>query len=82
MELVVERTLGMQIPKVESKALMLALGLVNHFFFGVGVIIAGILNKDNVDVLIGILQLCVPYLGWVWAVFWGMLMIFSWIKNR
>jgi hypothetical protein len=41
----------------------------------VGVIIAGVVNEDMPDVVVGLLQLVVPFVGWIVAVFWGVLMI-------
>jgi hypothetical protein len=41
----------------------------------VGVIIAGVVNEDMPDVVVGLLQLFVPFVGWIVAVFWGVLMI-------
>ncbi len=42
---------------------------------GVGVIIAGVVEEKTADIVIGILQLLVPFLGWLWAVIWGILMM-------
>lgn len=53
----------------------LVLGIINLFLFGIGVIIAGALEGDLADVVIGVLQLCIPFVGWAWAIFWGILMI-------
>mmetsp|Transcript_5915 Transcript_5915/g.15128 ORF Transcript_5915/g.15128 Transcript_5915/m.15128 type:complete len:83 (+) Transcript_5915:91-339(+) len=71
---VVSRTKEAKTPTLD-KTLQVILGILNCFLFGVGVIIAGILNNDLPDVVIGILQLVIPFVGWVWAVIWGVLMV-------
>ena len=62
-------------PKVEERGLEIALGITNCIFFGVGTIIAGLLANSLSDVLIGIGQLCLPFVGWIWSVVWGVLMV-------
>ena len=69
------RTREMKVPIVSSSMAQVLLGVVNCLFFGFGVIIAGIMNNSLPDVVIGLLQLFVPVLGWMWAIFWGVLMI-------
>lgn len=51
----------------------LVLGIVG--LGGVGTIIAGVIGKENVarDVIVGILQLVIPVLGWIWGLIWGIL---------
>ncbi|KAH9255274.1 hypothetical protein BASA81_006714 [Batrachochytrium salamandrivorans] len=71
---------GWEIPVVSPGWLQLLLGVLNCFLFGVGVIIAGALNNSLVDVVIGILQLCIPFVGWIWAVLWGVLMVLKAVK--
>jgi hypothetical protein len=53
----------------------LVLGIINLFLFGIGVIIAGAIEGDVADIIIGLLQLCIPFVGWIWAIIWGILMI-------
>lgn len=54
----------------------LVCGILNLFFFGVGTIIAAILDDLNVaNLIIGILQLVLPFVGWIWSIIWGVLMI-------
>lgn len=42
---------------------------------GVGTIIAGVIDGKNVvrDVVNGILQLVIPFVGWLWGLIWGIL---------
>ncbi len=51
----------------------LVLGIIG--LGGVGTIIAGVVSKENVtrDVIIGIVQVIVPILGWIWGLVWGIL---------
>ncbi|KAH9255228.1 hypothetical protein BASA81_006668 [Batrachochytrium salamandrivorans] len=70
-----ERALDLVVPEVSPPALQVALGLLNCCVFGLGVLLAGLVNRDWADVLIGLLQLLVPVLGWIWAVLWGVLMV-------
>lgn len=58
-----------------DKNLQLICGILNCFLFGIGTIIAGALSNSLADVVIGILQLVIPFVGWVWSVIWGILMI-------
>mmetsp|Transcript_472 Transcript_472/g.551 ORF Transcript_472/g.551 Transcript_472/m.551 type:complete len:89 (+) Transcript_472:140-406(+) len=74
---VVQRTKNMEVPAVSSTGIQIILGITNCIFFGVGVIIAGFLNESMPDVIIGILQLVIPFIGWFWAVVWGALMILN-----
>lgn len=71
---------GWDVPVVSPGWLQLVLGVLNCFLFGVGVMIAGALNNNLVDVVIGILQLCIPFVGWIWAVIWGVLMVLKAVK--
>ena len=56
-------------------AVAIICGILNFFLFGVGTIIAGCLDKDKVDILIGVIQLLLPLVGWIWSIIWGILMI-------
>ncbi len=51
----------------------LILGIVG--LGGVATIIAGVLDKGNLvrDVVIGVLQLVIPFVGWIWGLVWGIL---------
>ncbi|PFH33763.1 hypothetical protein BESB_079790 [Besnoitia besnoiti] len=51
------------------------LALLNCILFGIGMIVIGIFETDATDILIGILQLILPLVGWIWAVVWGVIMI-------
>lgn len=69
------KTTGLQTPSGLDRTMQIVLGVLNCFFFGVGVIIAGCLANDMADVLIGVAQLLLPFVGWVWAIIWGILMV-------
>lgn len=71
-----QKTKDLEVPLVDKGgAAQFLLGLINCIFFGVGVLLAGLINKDMADVVIGLLQLALPFVGWVWALMWGVLMI-------
>lgn len=38
-------------------------------------IIIGFLENDTANMMIGVLQLLLPVVGWIWAVVWGILII-------
>jgi hypothetical protein len=59
-----------KVPSHADKTLTIICGVVNLFFFGVGVMILGALNNDFADVLIGLMQLFIPFVGWIWAIVW------------
>jgi len=52
-------------------------GIINIVLPGIGVIIAGLLDGNTTDIIIGVLQflLAFIFIGWVWAIIWGLLMI-------
>jgi len=61
-----------------SQLVGIILGLCNIFFlFGIGTIISGCLSSppDVADIIIGVLQLVLPFVGWLWSIIWGILMI-------
>lgn len=71
-----QKTQELDVPIVEpTGALQFVLGLLNCFIFGLGVIIAGLINGDSADVVIGLLQLLLPFIGWIWGLLWGVLMV-------
>ncbi|SCL98312.1 conserved protein, unknown function [Plasmodium chabaudi chabaudi] len=74
----VDKIRNMEVPENGNSSINVMLGVVNIFFFGFGMIAIGILNKDPDDLIIGILQLLVPLVGWIWAILWGILIV---IKN-
>ncbi|KAI3632884.1 hypothetical protein MIR68_008959 [Amoeboaphelidium protococcarum] len=74
---IVEKTTKFTVPVTTQPGLTLVLGILNLVFFGIGTIIAGVVNNSLADVVIGILQLLIPFVGWVWSVIWGVLMIGS-----
>lgn len=71
------RLTGLQVPTpaANDKSKYLLLGILNCFLFGVGMIIIGAMSGDNADLLIGVLQLLLPFVGWIWAVVWGVLLV-------
>lgn len=71
---IVNRTKTFTVPKPDNPVACI-LGVVNFIFFGVGTIIAGILVNNMADVVIGVCQLLIPFVGWVWSIIWGILMI-------
>lgn len=75
---VIERTKALQVPK-PGGILSIILGIVNILLPGWGVVIAGLLANDKVDIILGLLQFltCFLIIGWVWAVVWGVLMIIA-----
>lgn len=58
-----------------SGTLSLLLGVINILLWGIGTIIGGLLDNKVADIIIGLLQLFVPFIGWIWAIIWGVLMI-------
>lgn len=52
-------------------------GIINIFLSGIGTIIAGALDGNTADIIIGLIQLVLILiiLGWVWSIVWGILMI-------
>lgn len=38
-------------------------------------IVLGALKNDTPDILIGVFQLLIPFVGWIWAIIWGVLMV-------
>lgn len=71
------RTTGLQVPSGPDRTWQIVLGVINCFFFGVGVMIAGCMDNNMADVLIGVAQLLIPFVGWLWAIIWGILMIIN-----
>ena len=70
-----DRTKGLIVPKAGDRTAQIICGICNCFLFGVGTIIAGALDNCLPDVAIGLLQLFVPFVGWIWSIIWGILMI-------
>lgn len=50
-------------------------GVLNMIIFGLGMIIIGILNNDASDIITGVFQLLLPFVGWIWAIVWGVAII-------
>ena len=72
-----DRIVNMEVPIVDGECLQIVLGIINCIFFGVGVLIAGLVTGNGLDVIIGLLQLVVPFVGWLWALVWGVLMVLN-----
>ncbi|KAK5581978.1 hypothetical protein RB653_003559 [Dictyostelium firmibasis] len=65
-----------------DKSIMLICGILDFFLFGVGTIILGLLDNCNFFVIVfGILQLCVPFLGWIVSIIYGVLVILKALKQ-
>eukprot|EP00389_Voromonas_pontica_P002660 GDKH01003952.1.p1 GENE.GDKH01003952.1~~GDKH01003952.1.p1 ORF type:complete len:91 (+),score=9.26 GDKH01003952.1:28-273(+) len=75
---VISRTKALQVPK-PGGVMNIVLGIVNILLPGFGVIIAGAMASDNVDIVLGLFQFLFTFiiLGWIWAVVWGVLMILA-----
>eukprot|EP01090_Pellita_catalonica_P012519 TRINITY_DN2740_c0_g2_i4.p1 TRINITY_DN2740_c0_g2~~TRINITY_DN2740_c0_g2_i4.p1 ORF type:complete len:121 (-),score=19.14 TRINITY_DN2740_c0_g2_i4:20-382(-) len=75
----VDRITGLQAPQGGSPLIGLILGVVNILWPGFGVIIAGALDGNQNDIIIGIMQFILAFffIGWIWAVVWGILMIIN-----
>lgn len=72
------RTVHLTVPRAPSdkdRVPYVLLGLLNCFFFGLGMIIIGFMENDVVNMMIGVLQLLLPVVGWIWAIVWGVLII-------
>ncbi|EAN31922.1 putative integral membrane protein [Theileria parva strain Muguga] len=63
------------VPTTGSPAKVYTLGVLNFLLFGFGTAISGITNGCTEDIIIGIMQFIIPFLGWIWSVIWGFLMI-------
>ncbi|CRG99814.1 conserved Plasmodium protein, unknown function [Plasmodium relictum] len=66
---------NLEVPEQGNSSVNIIFGVLNIFFFGIGMIILGIVNKDVDDLIIGILQFVIPIVGWIWAIIWGILII-------
>ncbi len=69
------KTTSITTPKCAERGWEIGLGIVNLFFWGIGTMIAGFMANDLADVLIGCGQLFIPFVGWLWSIAWGVLMI-------
>jgi len=63
-----------KIPGID-KTLALVCGIIDFFLFGIGTMIVGIVANDMMQVVIGILQLVIPFVGWLWSIIWGIFII-------
>lgn len=70
-----EKVKTIDVPVLEPESLQITLGVLNCIIFGLGVLIAGIVKEDRGDIIIGLLQMLLPFLGWIWAIVWGITMI-------
>lgn len=77
----VRKTGALEVPAPDQPNAQIILGIINLFFFGFGTMIAGFLENDMADVLIGIGQLLIPFIGWIWSVLWGVLMLIQGMRR-
>ncbi|CRG95341.1 conserved Plasmodium protein, unknown function [Plasmodium gallinaceum] len=75
MSTIINKISNLEVPENGNSSVNIILGVLNIFFFGMGMIILGIINKDIDDLIIGILQFITPIVGWIWAIIWGVLII-------
>ena len=73
----ISHTTSLTVPKPHEGWMRILLGILNLFFFGVGTIIAGCLVNDVAHMLIGVCQLLIPFVGWIWSIVWGSKYIMS-----
>ena len=69
------RITGLKTPG--SGMLGVVCGILNFLLYGFGTIIAGAADNNMADVIIGVLQLVLPFIGWIWSILWGVLMIIN-----
>jgi hypothetical protein len=63
------------IPHSDSVVALIS-GLLNFYLFGLGTIILGLLSDiDLWQTFIGVLQMFIPILGWIWSIIWGVFII-------
>lgn len=62
-------------PSPKENLLYVLLGVLNCLFFGIGMIIIGFLQADTNNIMVGVLQLLIPFAGWIWAVVWGAMIV-------
>jgi hypothetical protein len=72
-----EKTKTLTTPKLgaDMRGVEMCLGITNCILFGFGTMIGGVMTADIPDVIIGLLQLFIPFVGWLWSILWGILMI-------
>jgi len=70
----IDKTCGFETPKGDRQLLIIC-GILNLFLFGIGTLIAGIQQNSTTDIIIGLLQFFLPFIGWLWSIIWGVLMI-------
>eukprot|EP00977_Amphora_coffeiformis_P019794 scaffold7453_cov177-Amphora_coffeaeformis.AAC.12 len=84
---VVSYTKNLTVPKPGEDWMRILLGVLNFFFFGVGTMIAGCMMDDVAHILIGVCQLLLPFVGWLWSIIWGSkyypwLSCYQWSSSR
>jgi len=75
MKEMIRRTKALEVPVTGDATINVVMGILNCFFFGIGMIVLGAMNSDCVDILIGIHQLVGVVIGWIWAIVWGILIV-------
>ncbi|AFZ81333.1 uncharacterized protein BEWA_007420 [Theileria equi strain WA] len=69
------RIIELRVPIEGEPWKVYALGVINMVLFGWGMILSGFMNNCAEDVIIGLMQFIIPFVGWIWAIFWGILIV-------
>lgn len=70
-----------QVPSQGDKCLLIILGILQFPLPGVGMIIHGIIYQDWANLCIGLMQLFIPFVGWLWGWLWGALIIIKALQS-
>jgi len=76
---IVGETVNLSPPSVQRVPWGIICLLLDCILFGIGTIIAGIINDRISTIIIGVLQLVIPFVGWLWSIIWGVLIF---VKSR
>jgi len=70
-----ERSKACTLPQAppDEKTLYLCLAILNIFIPGLGMIIIGAIKNDMANLCIGLCQLFIPFVGWIWGIIWGIM---------
>eukprot|EP00918_Siedleckia_nematoides_P078464 GHVU01171686.1.p1 GENE.GHVU01171686.1~~GHVU01171686.1.p1 ORF type:complete len:187 (-),score=11.66 GHVU01171686.1:311-871(-) len=64
-------------PGYNEQTLYIVLAILNIFIPGLGMILQGAIGKDTPNLLVGVFQLLVPLVGWIWGIIWGVIWIIA-----